>query len=311
MSMISISKALKYGEKDLIDKKIDSAKLDAELLLANILGFKQEKLLANPEHPISNIQYSSFKKLINKHKQGYSVATLTSCKEFYGIDFYVNKDVLIPRPETEILVENVLGLVGLVGVVGFIGKITCPTDPNDPTYPTNLNILEIGTGSGCVALTLAKYMPKAKILALDVSKKALKVAKKNKRRLKIENVKFKKSDLLSEFKNSRYRRWVFEPDIIIANLPYLTKKELKEPSISKEPKLALYGGKEGLELYEKLLKEIKQIYKKENRNIVIFLEINPSQSKKITELIKNNLPKAKIELKKDLAQKDRVVKIEI
>jgi len=275
MSTISLKQALIYGINELRKAGIDSARLDAELLLGFVLHFNQEKIISNPKFKISNLKFKIFKNLISKRSKHYPIAYLTNHKEFYGLDFYINENVLVPRPETELLVEEVLRFVGTRHA---------------------LSLLEIGTGSGCIALTLAKYLPQAKITASDISQKALVVACGNRRKLKIKNVKLLKSNLLEKVKTN--------PDIIVANLPYLTRKELNQKSIIREPKLALYGGKAGMEIYEKLF---QQIHKKQWKNMTLFLEIGETQGKKIKNLVKKYFPYLIMETKKDLAMKERVV----
>ncbi|HRY60228.1 MAG TPA: peptide chain release factor N(5)-glutamine methyltransferase [Patescibacteria group bacterium] len=284
MSIISVDKALKYGTNELRMSSIPSARLDAEILISFLLGCNLEKLISNTQYPMTNAQFNKYKKLISKRKKNYPIAYIVGKKEFYGIDFYVNEDVLVPRPETELIVENVINYCRG-------RKFSAPT-----------RILEIGTGSGCIALTLAKYLPKTKITAVDISEKALKVARYNLRNTQypISNIRFKKSDLLQNIKS--------KPDIIVANLPYLTHDELQEPSITKEPRLALYGGKEGLEIYEKLFSQIKE---RKWDSLSLFLEINPSQKNKIIKIAKKFFPNAVVDIKKDLAKKDRVVIVEI
>lgn len=299
MSTFTVKQALNYGFNELsaqggrASAKIDSARLDAEILLCFVLGCAREKLILNTQYPIPNIQFNKYKKLIEKRQNNWPIAYLVGRKEFYGIDFYINKNVLVPRPETELLIDAIMNYESRIMNHG-------------------LKILEIGTGSGCIAITLAKYLPNAKITSTDISNKALYVARKNLKKLKLKtclagrqalNLKFKKSDLLSNIKTL--------PDIIVANLPYLTKEELKEPSISREPKTALYGGKDGLALYEKLFRQIKQkIYHGKVRpchGILIFAEIGENQGCKIKKMIKSIFPEAEIEIKKDLANRNRVV----
>ena len=156
--------------------------------------------------------------------------------------------------------------------------------------------MEIGTGSGCIALTLAKQLPKASIIAVDISDKALRIARKNQAKLKIKNVKLLKSNLLEKVKS--------KPNIMVANLPYLTSNELKEVSISREPRLALYGGKNGLDTYRQLFQQIKE---RGWSSIAIFLEIGSSQAREIRKIASSLFPNAEVEIKKDLANRDRVV----
>jgi release factor glutamine methyltransferase len=281
MSTISIKKSLIYGTNELRMAGINSARLDAEIFISFLLGTSREKLISDDQRPMTNSQFNKYKKLIKKRAQHTPTAYLTGSKEFYGIDFYVNKNVLVPRPETETLIEEILNYESRI-------------------MNHELKILEIGTGSGCISLTLAKYLPKTNVIAVDVSEKSLTVARKNKKKLGIRNVLFKKSNLLSNIKT--------KPGIIVANLPYLTRDELKEPSITKEPHLALYGGKNGLEIYNKLFKQIKRT---KWQNILLFIEIGENQAKKIREAIKEAFPNSKIEVIKDLNGKNRVVVIEL
>lgn len=285
MSIISVKQALIYGVNNLKAANIESARLDAEILLSFVSGFSREKILINPQYlNISISQYLNFKKLISKRSKYYPIAYLIGSKEFYGIDFYVNKNVLVPRPETELLVEE---------VIKFVGQ-----QNTKKLQATSYKLLEIGTGSGCISVTLAKYLPNTKITATDISEKALKVARKNRKKHGIKNLRLRKSNLLGKINS--------QPDIIVANLPYLTRDELREPSITKEPKLALYGGKDGLSLYENLLKEVKEKLIDNDSHLSLFFEVNPNQRIKLEKIVKKIFPKAKIEIKKDLSRKDRV-----
>ena len=297
MSTISPKQALIYGINELNKAKIDSARLDAELLISFLLGYTLEKLISNIQYPISNIQFNKYKQLIEKRAKYYPVAYLVGKKEFYGIEFYVNKNVLVPRPETELIVENVIDYCR--------GAIHCAQKKGVINHaPT---ILEIGTGSGCVALTLAKYLPKTKITAVDISEKALIVARKNRTliqtrdRVSLQNTRFKQSNLLSNIG--------FRPDIIVANLPYLDNlkeilKESESKALKHEPQIALKGGRDGLDIYRKMFRQIKT---KKWTGLTVFIEIGETQAKTIKKYIRALFPNAQIETKKDLANKDRVV----
>lgn len=297
MSIVLLKQALFWGINELNEVGIDSTRLDAEILLGFVLGLNREKVLTNQELRIKNKEWGKFKKLVKKRAKHYPIAYLTGSKEFYGIDFFVNENVLVPRPETELLVEEVIEESRII-LREYSGQVN-----------NELRIIEIGTGSGCISLTLAKYLPQAKITAVDISEKALKVARRNLRNAQYptSNIQFKKSNLLSNIKT--------KPDIIVANLPYLTKSELNQKSITREPVLALYGGKDGMELYEKLFQQIKnKWYRRGLINQIpttVFIEIGEKQSKSLKKYIQDLFPKARIQIKKDLAQKDRVVIIEI
>lgn len=202
--------------------------------------------VAHPEARLTPKQQLFFFSLAAKRRRGLPFAYLTGHQGFYGLDFFVSKDVLIPRPETEQLIDWALTNV----------------DRKKPT-----TIIDVGTGSGCIAITLAKYLPAANIIASDVSDNALTVAKKNARLHKVSNhITFRRGSLLSVLKPNE------KPDLVVANLPYLTKPQLK--NVPHEPKLALHGGTRGLELIETLIAQIAE------RNIAkAILEIDPQQER--------------------------------
>ena len=226
------------------NKKCSFPFLRAEIILSYILGISREKLLALENKNITLKQERKFKKLIAQHLKGVPIHYLTKEREFFGFSFYVNKNVLIPRPESEKIIEEALLWIK------YIPK-------------KRLCIADIGTGSGNLGLTLAKILQKKKQINLclsDVSKKAIEVAKINAKRLSINRVKFIKANLLNNLPKNL--------DIILANLPYLNQKEIKG-SLKFEPKKSLYGGKEKLEKIKKFLSQSKEYI---NRGTTIFLE---------------------------------------
>jgi release factor glutamine methyltransferase len=235
--------------------------------------------------------------LILRRKKHEPIAYIIHKKEFYGLDFYVDKRVLIPRPETEKLVEKILDyckndqrLCAPRHLVGRAGMASSPDESRDETSEAdliaklprrgnfacrgvhtqgqnNFTVCDIGTGSGCIAIALVKHLPQAKIYAIDISRKALTIAKLNAKKHKVlKQIKFIQSDLFSK---------ILKPvkfDIIVANLPYLSQKKYQAttPEIKKyEPKIALIGGKKGDEIYQKLILQAKQHLKPNGK---IFLE---------------------------------------
>ncbi len=240
-------------------------------LLAFVLRKPTAYLVAHPEARLSPAQQKNFQTLAAKRRRGVPFAYLTGRQGFYGLDFFVSKDVLIPRPETEQLIDWVLANV----------------DRKKP-----MSIIDVGTGSGCIAVTLAKYLPAATIIASDVSDKALAIAKKNARVHKVSNrITFRRGSLLSVLKPSE------QPDLVVANLPYLTKPQLK--NVPHEPKLALHGGTRGLKLIEKLIVQIAE------RNIKkAILEIDPAQERWITG-VDNRLSNYHYEFLPDLVGRTR------
>ena len=251
---------------------------EKDILLCFVKNISKVELYREKTTALTDKEKKRLETLIKKRKVDIPIAYLTNHKEFYGRSFFVDKNVLIPRPETELIIDEVLVMV----------------DTKEP-----VTIIDIGTGSGNIAVTLAKELPNAKIIATDIDKKALILAKKN---AIIHNVngqiKFIQSDLLGKVKQNE--------DVLIANLPYLPENNdtnlLREAGILYEPKLAIFSVIDGLDLYKKLIQELR--FKKFKK---LFFEIDPSQNFEITRLITNTLKVKKTEIKKDLQGLDRLM----
>ncbi|MFH1508817.1 MAG: peptide chain release factor N(5)-glutamine methyltransferase [bacterium] len=272
---MTIKEALAYAEKKII-KISDSADLDAEILLAYITKRPKEFLLAHPENELTKKEIVNFRRVIKRRRKGEPVAFITGKKEFYGLEFIIRRGVLVPRPETELLVEEVI-------------KNSRPKS----------KICDVGTGSGCIAIALAKSMPKSKIVASDIDDISLRIAKENAKLHEVSSrIKFKKSNLLK----SIYGKF----DIIVANLPYLPNRRWGDlPTDIKryESFKALLGGRRGFELYLDLL---QQAVKKLKRDGIIYMEIDPSYINRFALKIKILYPNVKIKVKKDLAKRPRL-----
>jgi len=285
---MTIEQALKLAIDKLNTKKINLPHLEAELLLSEILKKPREFILAHAEKKLTAIQMAKFKCLIFRRLKGEPTAYLTGHKEFYGLKFKVNKNVLIPRPETELMIEEAL-------------KLTAHNS-------RPITIIDVGTGSGCIIITLAKQTAYCKLLATDISAKALTVAKQNARAHNVhKKIKFLKGDLLYPLiHNSAFK--IPESELIItANLPYGWKAWKNNTSadtigLKFEPQSALYTGKNGLELYERLFKQIKKL----RTNGCALCEFDPRQTSKIKRLIKSELPSASYQIKKDLSGLNRL-----
>ncbi|EKD43612.1 MAG: hypothetical protein ACD_72C00204G0005 [uncultured bacterium] len=260
--------------------------LEIELLLAHAIQKDRVFVLSHPEYRLSFLQLLRYYYYLSKLKRSYSIAAITHHKEFFGLDFIVNNNVLIPRPETEIIVQEVL-------------------DTTNQTKQKYL-LIDIGTGSGCIPIAIAKNSTAdLDIIALDISRTALNVAGQNINKHQVK-IKLLKSDLLNKLNQQNFDH--YNKVIITANLPYLTAAQVQnEPSIKKEPRLALIASENGLALYRKLLKQIKELFN--NKKLIALLEIDPDQVESIKLIIKNYLPAAQIEIKKDLAGLARTVKI--
>ncbi len=291
----TIKSILLIYAKKLKQNKIKNPHLETEILLAYILKKTREYLFTYPDKILTKTQISKLDSLILSRIKGKPIAYLIKKKQFYGLDFYVDKNVLIPRPETELLIN-----------LGVRHPVGCRTSQQT-------TIIDVGTGSGCIIVTLAKIIKSNtnnQFIAIDISKKALQIAKKNAKTHGVKNkIKFIHSDLLDN------KKLIIAPHcklIIIANLPYLTPTQIKNsPSIQHEPKLALAAGSDGLKYYKKLFSQIKKLQKNSKANIDILCEIDPLQVTKIKNIINKILPNSKIEVKKDLSKKERIIVINL
>lgn len=258
--MTTIKEALAEGASQLGDREPESRRA-ARILLAHTLSVTQEHILSRPGDAITETQYAAFLELISRRVHGEPLQHITGHREFYGLDFIVNADVLIPRPETEFLVEQVLKLATFPGL-GSEGQSRVLPEP-DPTRqgPSRL-IVDVGTGSGCIAIALAVNLPSAAIVAIDISSPALDVARRNAERHGVtDRIQFLHGDLLGPLQQGRFEGSV---DIIASNPPYvstsrpdLVQREVKDF----EPAIALYGGPDGLSFYRRLLVDAPRFLK--------------------------------------------------
>jgi len=266
---------------------------EAEILLAWLLKKPRLEIMAHPEKRVPATALKRLAALAKKRSQGFPLAYLTGKKEFFSLDFKVSPAVLVPRPETEIMIEAALNII--------------------KDQPISF-ILDIGTGSGAIIISLAKEIKRIfpekyrrlKFLAGDISLPALRIAQENLRRHRLSHkVRLRRSSLLENCSDLAISR----PWLICANLPYLTKDQIAaSPSISHEPRLALNGGRDGLSLYRRLFKQIASFHLTSS---FILAEIDPSQTKAIKLLAKNTLKAKMILIKPDLAGHKRLAIIKI
>jgi release factor glutamine methyltransferase len=269
--------------------------LDAGILLSLAGNMPREFILAHPEKKLSATQTKKFSSFCARRANGEPVAYITGKKEFFGLEFLVNKKVLIPRPETEMLIECVLNKI------------------QNTKYQIPDTIIDVGTGSGNIIISIAKNIPmklqkKINFYAIDISKESLKVAKSNAKKNKMEKkISFVQSDMLEYF---RKRKTKFENIIIIANLPYVSRDIYKRnyKNLKYEPKLALHSRSKGLAHYDKMLKQIKSLF---TVHYSLFIEFSPEQKPEIAHILKGYWPKAEIAFSRDLAGKWRMAKIDV
>ncbi|HHU62012.1 MAG TPA: peptide chain release factor N(5)-glutamine methyltransferase [Natronincola sp.] len=251
----TIGELIKLSAGYLEEKGCSSARLDAELLLAHVLELDRLDLYLNFDKPLDNREVSEYRSLIGRRGQRIPVAYLTGVKEFYSLPFKVTPAVLIPRPETEFIIDKILELV----------------EPDEP-----VKILEIGTGSGAIAIALACQDPNFSITATDISREALDIAKNNAANLEVcHQISFVEADLFTNVEGK------FE--IICSNPPYIPSDELSglAPELFEEPRLALDGGSDGLCFYNKILEQASSYL--ENPGFVV-LEIGWNQAETVQKL---------------------------
>ncbi|WP_142827127.1 peptide chain release factor N(5)-glutamine methyltransferase [Planococcus soli] len=253
----------------------------ARILLQHELGLTYSGLIAAMRDEITEQQFENFWINVEQHAKGIPVQHLTGSEEFYGRNFLVNSDVLIPRPETEELIEETLGLIGR-----YLTK-------------KELSIADIGTGSGVIAITMKCELPSAQITATDISQAALEVAAKNAGLLNAE-IDFRLGNLSEPIQD---RKW----DVILSNPPYIAHAEapgLSDSVRDFEPHSALFADKEGLDLYEKMAQQLPDLLQKPG---IIGFEIGYQQGAAVEKMLRDAFPDALVYSKKDINKNDRMV----
>ncbi|WP_243355916.1 peptide chain release factor N(5)-glutamine methyltransferase [Bacillus litorisediminis] len=258
-----------------------------EWLLQHIKNWSRTDLIFRLREPLPHEDFHAFEKLVIEHGKGVPVQYLMGYAEFYGRRFLVNPNVLIPRPETEELIE------------GILQRTDRLFQPNQP-----LKVVDIGTGSGAIALTLKKERPHWEVWAVDISANALQVAEENSKRLDAK-VTFVKGDLLSPFldHNDRF-------DVIVSNPPYIPERDQEEMSVvvkDHEPHLALFAGEDGLDIYQRLIPQAVSLL---NKPGCIGLEIGHGQGKAVSDIFRKIDAAFVPEVVLDINQKERMVYLE-
>lgn len=283
---VPVRQLLREGTEFLSRTGAQSARLDAELLLGHVLGWKREALYVNLETWMLSTQRAQFEQTLRRRARGEPVAYITGEREFWSLGFTLSPAVLVPRPETELLVDIALRLTS-----------------ERPISDFGFRILDLGTGSGAIAVSLAKEIDGAAIWATDISLEALKVAEGNATRHGVrEKIRFLQGDLF---------RAVEEPaasfDIIVSNPPYVRRDEIKDlpPEVRDwEPALALDGGSDGLDFYGRIIEE-GHVHLRDGG--LILLEIGADMRNDVFELLQKSGWYSQVAIHRDYAGKDRVV----
>ena len=284
----TIRNMLKWAIATLKEAEIDSPSINADTLLSFVLSCDRTKLYTNPDEIISDSDISRYKELINKRTSHVPLQYITHRVEFMSLDFFVDERVLIPRPETEILVETVL------------------KNEHDKQYSKRkITIMDIGTGSGNIAVSLAKNLSNVEIYASDISQEALEIAKTNVQEHKvIDNIHLLHGDLFSAFVGYAEKEHI---DFIVSNPPYVSESEWKnlEPELrDHEPRVALVAGKDGLCFYKQIIKEATDWLMPDG---YLIIEIGETQANTIIKLMEREGHYEDFEIIKDLQGKERVI----
>ncbi len=284
---MTVKQALRRAGDILASKKIEAPYFESELLMRHILNIDRVRLIIDIDRELSPSEYDEFFGNIERRLKGEPTAYITGHREFYGLDFIVNRDVLIPRPESELLVDKALE-------IGHERKLS--------------SIADIGTGCGAIAISLAVNLPGTDIYATDISPAALKVADSNCRKHGVaDRVRLLEGDLLSPLP--------MPVDIIIANLPYVREPELAGVNTDGfEPRLALDGGADGLEKVRRLCTEAGNKLRphstsSEQAGGYLLMEIGQGQGEDVATLLGGLYPSGKVELTPDLSGIDRVASL--
>ncbi len=277
----TIGRILQWTEQYFQSKGMDTPRLDGEVLLSHVLGKNRIYLYTNYDQPLEQEELDRFRPLVIERAKGHSVASLTGTKDFMGLTFAVNDKVLIPRPDTETLVEYVL---------------------SSYHQQDSIRILDMCAGPGTILLSLLHYLPTATGMGLDISRDALEIATKNQEAFKLENrSEFHESDMFSylEHHNELF-------DVIVSNPPYirLEDKKILSPDVLNEPHIALFGGEDGLDFYRQLAMECVTYLK--TYGLVAF-EVGYDQAEDVKSLLESVGSYVDISFAADLAGINRVV----
>jgi len=253
---MNLENTIKEASKKLKNNNITSHVLDAQIILADIMGLKREFLITNDKIDISKTVREKYNIAINRRINNEPVAYIIGKKEFWSQDFFINESTLVPRPETELLIYKIVDI--------FKTK--------------RINILDVGTGTGCILLSLLKELCNSRGIGIDISSKAIKIAKRNSKNLKLSN--------RAKFKNFEIDNYILgKYDLIVSNPPYIPSKDIKKLSkdiINFEPKKALDGGVDGLDLIKKVIYKSNILLK---RNGMLALEIGYGQYRRVSEIL--------------------------
>ena len=287
---MNIKQALEYGIELLNKNNIESPNLKTRMLLANILNKNKEYLLIHDTEELNISNINKYKEDIQKLANGIPIQYIINKQEFMGLEFYVDKNVLIPQPDTEILVEEVINIC------------------KEQNANKKIKILDLCTGSGAIGISIANNIKNCEMTLSDISYDALEIAQKNSVIVEDigEDIGDSQKSNIRTIQSDLFEKIEGKFDIIVSNPPYIETKTIQtlDKEVQMEPKLALDGGEDGLDLYRRIIKEA---YKYLNNNGTLALEIGYNQKDKVINLIKASNMYKGIYSKKDLSNNDRIV----
>lgn len=275
---MNLKEILKYGKEELIKNNIEDASIIAKELAEYIFKITRAQMIANNDMEFSKDQTDNYINSIKKISTGIPIQYITNNQEFMNLNFYVDENVLIPQPDTETLVEEVI----------------------NEYKEKKCEILDLCTGSGAIAISLAKYINESNIVASDISMKALQIAKLNaEKNLVRKKIEFIESDMFDKIYKDDF-------DIIVSNPPYIKTKVIEklDRQVKNEPYIALDGGADGLKFYKIIIENAYKYIKNEGK---VFLEIGYDQKNELINLFKENNHYEDIYSKKDLGGNDRII----
>ena len=281
---MNVKENLHITSQELMKTGSPDAKLEAEVLLRHVLKIDRATMFRDLEENLSEDNVTNIASLVKRRIQKEPLAYITGIKEFYGLMFEVSEGVLIPRPETELLVETAITKAKLL-------------------KKNEINIVDVGTGSGAIAVSLAVNIPNSNVIAIDLSKSALEIADENRRTHGMySRIKLRLGNLLEPVTENI--------DILVSNPPYIRKDRLHslQEEVLKEPMLALDGGEDGLRLIAELLSQARE--RMDSTSIILF-EIDSDQGIEASKISKNTFPLGDVTVLKDLNNDDRAVLIEL
>lgn len=282
--MVTIEKLLKDGIEIIRQRDYNNPYLDVQLILCHLLKKDRVYVHLNRKEEVDDEIKNKFLDMVHKRNQGYPLQYMTNVQEFMGLEFFVQEGILVPRPDTEILVEKIINLVN-----------------NSDFKDRTLKILDIGTGSGAIAVSLAYYVKNSFVTAIDVSETAISTAEINIKKHNLKNIRTVKADIFEDmFSDEKF-------DIVVSNPPYIRRDIIKDLPVEVseyEPKLALDGGEDGLLYYRRIAEVFSEIH---GEKAVLCVEIGHDQKQDVERIFENlNIFKI-IETDKDLGGNDRVV----